>query len=232
MFPLAEKIAAFLKCECSGWRRTEIAWFAFCLSSVGALSWWWGDSPLSLAAALTGICYTVLAGKGKISCFAFGLVNTPLYAFIAFRYGYFGDMILNGYYFLMMFPGIVSWWRNRDTQAEKGIVRTRLSPRGRLRLLLGSAAGVTALWFLLDLLGGSRPLCDALTNVLSVAAMVLTVRRCLEQWAMWIAVDLIEVFMWFKVWSEHGNSVSLLVMWLLFLANGFYLRRIWLRDSK
>jgi nicotinamide mononucleotide transporter len=57
--------------------------------------------------------------------------------------------------------------------------------------------------------------------------MVLTVRRCIEQWIMWIAVDLIEVFMWWRVWTETGNSVSVLLMWLLFLANGFYLWRLW-----
>jgi Na+/melibiose symporter-like transporter len=70
-----------------------------------------------------------------------------------------------------------------------------------------------ALWLLLSFVGGKRPLCDAFTNVLSVAAMILTVRRMVEQWMMWIAVDAIEVFMWWKVWAESGNSVALLLMW-------------------
>jgi nicotinamide mononucleotide transporter len=60
--------------------------------------------------------------------------------------------------------------------------------------------------------------------------MILTVRRMVEQWMMWIAVDAIEVFMWWKVWAESGNSVALLLMWLLFLVNGIYLRRMWLKD--
>lgn len=226
------RLVGFLKRECSGWHPAEAVWFAFCLLSVCALSLWWGDSALSLFAALSGIAYTVLAGKGKISCFAFGLLNTPIYAYVAFRCGYYGDMALNIYYFLMMFPGIVSWRRHKSRDPSRGIARTRLPPRVALVWAAASAAATLALWLALRLCGGSRPLCDALTNVLSVVAMVLTVRRCAEQWAMWIAVDLIEVFMWFQVWRSDGNSISLLLMWLLFLANGLYLRRVWLRDAR
>ena len=141
-------------------------------------------------------------------------------------------MALNIYYFLMMFPGIVSWRRHKSRDPSRGIARTRLPPRVALVWAAASAAATLALWLALRLCGGSRPLCDALTNVLSVVAMVLTVRRCAEQWAMWIAVDLIEVFMWFQVWRSDGNSISLLLMWLLFLANGLYLRRVWLRDAR
>ena len=221
------RLVGFLKRECSGWHPAEAGWFAFCLLSVCALSLWWGDSALSLFAALSGIAYTVLAGKGKISCFAFGLLNTPIYAYVAFRCGYYGDMALNVYYFAMMFPGLWAWRRNVDGGGEGAVVRRALDGRGRVLCAAATALGAAALYPVLVCFGGSRPLCDAFTNVLSIAAMVLTVRRCIEQWIMWIAVDLIEVFMWWRVWTETGNSVSVLLMWLLFLANGFYLWRLW-----
>ena len=81
----------------------------------------------------------------------------------------------------------------------------------------------------IDALGGERALCDSLTNVLSVAAMALTVKRCIEQWVLWIAVDAIEVFMWWSVHSADGTGISILLMWLLFLANGIYLLRLWMK---
>ena len=70
---------------------------------------------------------------------------------------------------------------------------------------------------------------DSLTNVLSVAAMMLTVRRAIEQWILWIVVNALEVYMWFRVWFEGGNNVSILLMWLLFLVNGIYLLRLWVK---
>jgi nicotinamide riboside transporter PnuC len=59
--------------------------------------------------------------------------------------------------------------------------------------------------------------------------MILTVRRAIEQWILWIAVDAIEVFMWYKTYSEEGSLISILLMWLLFLANGIYLLSLWIR---
>ena len=209
------------------WSAVEIVWAAFCLASIVGLSLWWGDGALAVTAALTGMLYTLLAGKGWPACFLFGMVNTPLYAWLSFRAGYYGDMALNVYYFAMMFPGLWAWRRNVDGGGEGAVVRRALDGRGRVLCAAATALGAAALYPVLVCFGGSRPLCDAFTNVLSIAAMVLTVRRCIEQWIMWIAVDLIEVFMWWRVWTETGNSVSVLLMWLLFLANGFYLWRLW-----
>lgn len=216
-----------MKRPLADWSAVEIVWAAFCLASIAGLSLWWGDGALAVTAALTGMLYTLLAGKGRPACFLFGMVNTPLYAWISFRAGYYGDMALNVYYFAMMFPGLWAWRCNVDGGGDGVIVRRTLDGRGRVLCAAATALGAAALYPVLVCFGGSRPLCDAFTNVLSIAAMVLTVRRCIEQWIMWIAVDLIEVFMWWRVWTETGNSVSVLLMWLLFLANGFYLWRLW-----
>lgn len=215
-----------------GWRAAEAAWLVFCLSSIIALSVHWEDSAVGITAAATGMMYTVLAGKGKCSCFIFGLVNAPLYAYIAFKAGYYGDFAMNIYYFIMMFPALSAWIRNRSDDSEESVRRTRLPCGGRIMLGAVCLACTLALWALLHSIGGSRPLCDALTNVLSVAAMILTVRRAIEEWVLWIIVDAVEVFMWWKSWFAGEGSVSVLLMWLLFLANGIYLLSLWMRMAE
>ena len=184
---------------------------------------------MGITAAATGMMYTILAGKGKPSCFLFGLINTPLYAWIAFNAGYYGDLSLNIYYFIMMFPGLAAWLHHRSSIPESGIVRTRLSNKGRLRLFAACAVGILALWGILHLINGNRPFCDAVTNILSIAAMLLTVRRAIEEWVLWIIVNSVEVFMWWKAWCAGEGSISVLLMWLLFLANGIYLLSLWMR---
>ena len=194
-----------------------------------SLSWWDANdvlhSTLALLAAVTGMMYTMLAGRGRIACYAFGLVNAPLYAYLSWRWGFYGDMSLNLYYFVMMFPGIVCWRRNQARSGADDIVRTRLS--GREREVWGAAMvlATLVLFWILSAIGGNRPLCDALTNVLSIAAMVLTVKRCIEQWVMWIAVDAIELVMW---WQTGETSMAILAMWALFLADGIYLFGLWI----
>ena len=217
----------------------KVRWFAIwatasVLAIAGISITWWdaGDalhSSLSLVAAVTGMMYTMLAGRGKIACYAFGLVNAPIYAYLAYRWSYYGDMALNLYYFVMMFPGIVCWRRNRARSGEDDIVRTRLSDVERWVWFASMAVAALCLWWLLRAIGGSRPLCDALTNVLSVAAMILTVKRCIEQWVMWIAVDAIELVMW---WHTGETSMAILAMWTLFLADGIYLFGLWVAEMR
>ncbi len=219
----------FLMSQIQGWRWQEALWLLFCLLSIISLSLWWGDPPVSIVAAATGMLYTVFAGKGKPICFLFGFINTPLYAVLAFNAQYYGDFALNVYYFAMMFPGLAVWLKNRSSDNEEGIKRTRLSPKGRMLLLLSCAAGIALLWSVLLHIGGSRPLCDAATNILSIAAMILTVRRAIEEWVLWIAVNAIEVVMWYKAYSQGTGHLSILLMWLLFLANGIYLFSLWRR---
>ena len=219
----------FLIEQFRGWRTTEVMWLAFSLTSIIALSIHWGDTALGMTAAATGMMYTVLAGKGKPSCFLFGLINTPLYAWIAFNAGYYGDFSLNIYYFAMMFPGLTAWMRHRSASSEEGIVRARLTPSSRVLLCAICAIGILALWGILCLVNGNRPFCDAVTNVLSIAAMLLTVRRAIEEWILWIIVDAVEVFMWWKSWYAGEGNISVLLMWLLFLANGIYLLSLWMR---
>lgn len=215
-----------------GWRTQEVVWFAFSISAITGLSIYWNDSVLGIIAATTGMAYTVLAGKGKISCFIFGLINTPIYAYIAFNSGYYGDFSLNVYYFAMMFPGLIAWHKNRSSDHEEGIKRTRLTTKGRVILVILVIAAIIPLSLTLHSLGGSRPLCDSLTNILSIAAMILTVRRAIEEWILWIAVNAIEVFMWYKAWMAGDGPISLLLMWLLFLANGIYLLSLWIRQER
>ena len=210
----------------------EIIWLVLCMTAITALSIHWEDSPVAMTAALTGMMYTILAGKGKLSCFIFGIVNAPLYAWIAFKTGYYGDFALNIYYFFMMFPGLFAWLKHQSENSEESTLRTRLTAKERLVLSAICIAGTVALWSILNFIGGVCPICDSLTNVLSITAMFLTVRRAIEEWVLWIAVDAIEVFMWWRTWQSGEGSISVLLMWLLFLANGIYLFSLWLRVEK
>ena len=65
------EVKKFISGEFEGWQRAEVIWFYFCLASIALLSAYLGETPVGIIAAASGICYTLLAGKGKISCYAF-----------------------------------------------------------------------------------------------------------------------------------------------------------------
>ena len=46
-------------------------------------------------------------------------------------------------------------------------------------------------------------------SVFSIAAIILTVKRCIEQGIRWLAVDAIEMFMW---WHTGADSMAILAI--------------------
>lgn len=226
-----EKIKNFISGELEGWKRAEVIWFIFCISTTVAVSIVLGDNLTGIAAAVTAICYTLLAGKGKVSCYAAGIVNTILYGWISYKSKLYGEVMLNwGWYLPMMFSGIFFWKRNLG---QSNIIRkTSLTLKGRIIALLLSVSGIIIYGIILKKMGDVQPFVDSTTTILSVTAMVLTVKRCSDQWLLWTIVNAVSAIMWLKVFQIDGKSAAMLVMWILSLVNGIIFYFQWRKETK
>lgn len=216
-----EKINGFLRAECRNWHPLELVLMSSALAAVVFITViTGGDNAAGVICAVTGIMYTLLAGKGKSSCYLFGLVNSFLYGLISYQSRIYGDMLLNWcYYFPMQIVGLVFWVRNYNP--EKGEVKKiRLSWKNKILF----AAGTVAAWIIFALVlarfNARAPWIDSATTVLSVAAMILSVMRCFEQWICWTVVNSLSIFMWYQVYAASGNSIATLMMWVIFLLCG------------
>lgn len=223
-------VTTFIKGECSGWKWFEILWLIGCPCAVLLLSLTKGDTTLSITASITGVIYTLLAGKGKVSCYVFGFVNSFLYGYASFNAKLFGDAMLNwGYYMPMMLIGLFLWSKNRNKQAT--VHKTKLSLIGRCITIVFSIIGIFSYGLVLWELGGSQPFIDSTTTILSVGATILTIKRCIEQWLLWTIVNSVSIFMWWRVYLAAGNSLALLAMWTIFLVIGIVFFFQWLKEA-
>ena len=216
---------------CSGWQKWEAVYVTVCTMAIAGISVYLEDNMLGIASAVTGTLYTMFAGKGKISCYCFGIFNTIAYGYIARTQTLYGDMILNWFIYLpMMFAGIVMWRHHRDGAGD--VIKTGLTGTERLIWLLAIGAGTLVLGKILQLKGDTQPLLDAATTVLSVSAMILTLKRCIEQWLLWTLVNTLSVVMWLRVYLSSGNSIATLLWWSIMLVTGiiFFIR--WHRELK
>ncbi len=208
----------------AGWERFEIAWLAvFSVVNVW-LFFAWDDTWVGLVTSLTGMLNVVLVAKGKISNYWFGIVNVSLYGWTALGNQYFGEVMLNwGYFLPMQFLGLYLWRKNIDPAKTADDVRARwLTWRERWLWLVLSAVGTYLYALVLARLGGNLPAFDSASTVLSVIAMVLMVRRVAEQWILWIAIDVVSIYLWLVVLDEGGTEVSMVVMWTAYLVNAIY----------
>ena len=220
-----------IRLELSGWQWWEIIYLLVCTGAIGVISAILGGDNLGIASAVAGTLYTLLAGKGKISCYFFGVFNSVTYGYIAYSQQLFGDAMLNwGWYAPMMIVGIFCWRKKRDEQ--NCIIKNRLSWQCRLDWLLWCIAGILFYAIVLFCLGGAQPLVDSTTTVLSVAAMILTVKRCVEQWLMWILVNLISVIMWIRVYQNGQEHIATLLWWVIMLITGVIFFIQWISEMK
>jgi nicotinamide mononucleotide transporter len=222
-------VKKFVEGEFSGWKTPEVVWLAFCCLATVILSKVMGDDLIGMISAVTGILYTIIAGKGKMSCYFFGIINTILYGWISWKLRLYGEVMLNwGWYLPMMFTGFFCWNRKQN---EKHVVRkTRLSLKGRFLASFSSLCGIALYAVILHAMNGRSPVLDSTTTILSVTAMILTVKRCIEQWVIWTIVNIISIIMWLKVYLENGNSAASLLMWCIALANGIIFFITWSRE--
>jgi len=216
----------------------------------------WVVSPL---AAVTGVVCVVLCARGHVATWWWGLVNSVLYGAVAWVSGYYGDWLLNWFFFVPTQVAILVAWRGR-LDAD-GIARMRRL--GAVRSVAVAAACIISIatltvalvavdsWFARALARGATaygalerltgmaaagPALDATTTVLQIAAEILLIGRYAEQWILWIVVNAVSIVMWTALLAADPTtapwSAPALAMWLAFLANSVYGALSWYRGSR
>jgi len=226
------KISAFIRDELTGWKLWEILWIAISSITILLISIYLNENITGIIMAITGVACVVLTGKGKLSSYIFGMVNTLLYAYVAFGAKYYGDFMLNLFYYAPM--NVIGWvmWNKHISEETKEVEKKKLKITGLIGVFLGSAVGIFLYGLILEKIGGNLPFVDALTNVLSVVAQILCVKRYMEQWILWIIIDVASVFMWAVAFINGGENIATLIMWSIYLLNAVFMFVKWYKESR
>lgn len=230
--PHANQARSLIETRITGRHKREIAWLLLTCLVTASLSAWWGETPLGIVAAVAGIAYVVLNGLGRLSAYAFGLVNVFAYSHMALQASYYGEVALNMLCYLpLLIVGFATWKRNINEKTGE-VEKRFLGPKSTAALLAIALAATAVLGWVLQMIGGALPLADALTTALSVLAMTLSVGRYLEQWALWIVVDAVTVGMWATAFVAGTESLAMLLMWCIYLINGIIMLVRWTREVR
>lgn len=221
-----------IKNEFKGWKLWELTWLILSSLIICALSIYWNDTPVGIISAVTGVACVVCTGKGKLSAYLFGLINIVLYAYISFQAKYYGEVMLNVLYYLpMQFYGVYVWAKNMNAETHE-VMKRRMSKKAWLLVLLGVSVSTAIYGFILDRLGGELPYVDALSTVVSVFAMIISIKMYVEQWLLWIIVDVVTVIMWAVAFIGGSESIATLIMWIVYLGNAFVMYIKWHREVR
>lgn len=222
----------FTKKELSGWGKYERVIFPLEILLIILISIYMNDNKVALVSAVCGICYTILAGKGKISCYLFGLAGTFCYSFISFKNALFGNLALYAlYYFPMQVAGIFKWKKHLKSDTQE-IEKTKLSPKERVVYALIAVFGSVILAFVLWKLNDQNPIIDAITSVFSIIGLILTVKRCIEQWYIWFVVNGLSMIMWIQAYLNGSNCFATILMWATYFVLSIYFLHTWNKEMR
>lgn len=187
---------------------------------------------MGILSATTGAACVICTGKGKLSAYVFGLVNSVLYAIISYQAALYGETMLNALYYVpMQFVGFYTWSRHMNTETNE-VIKKNMKWTGRLMMTAFILAGTIGYGLLLRAMGDAMPFVDAFTTVTSVAAMLISVKMFAEQWWIWVVVDIVSVYMWFQSFLQGQEYIATLIMWLVYLVNAVIMLVKWEREAK
>jgi nicotinamide mononucleotide transporter len=151
-------------------------------------------SPLELVAAVVGALSVWLSVRQNIWSWPTAIVNVVLYAIVFYEAKLYADMGLQVIYAILSVYGWYEWLYGGAGRTELHVSRT--GPRLGTLLALIAAAGSALLGvFLHRATDAALPFMDSFLSSTSLVAQWMMTKKLLENWLVWIGVDVLYVGM-------------------------------------
>jgi len=188
-------------------------------------------SYIELIGTLFGLVSVYFASRANILTWAMGIVNELFLFILFFQVQLYADMFLQVYFFVVTLYGWYNWKQNPN---ENSITSSDLK---------------TKIWFVITIIivtliagflfsnihlylpqyfkiKAAYPYADSFVLILSVIATILLAQKKIETWYLWMIVDLVCVFLFFK-----KGIVFLGLEYLIFLGLATYGLWNWKKQS-
>lgn len=215
----------------------------------------WGTiydlSYIEAVGTIAGLLCILLASFEKTINYLFGLINVTLFAVIFFQIQLYANLLLQVFFFGANIYGWYAWSRVSNSQEAELKIRWLSLPKALTTLIISVLAiifltfnidavfGRLATWAveLLNLFGANLtlptldpdafPFWDSTMTVLSVVAMILMTRKYVENWLLWVVINVISIVIFF-IQGVYAMSLEYLIL-LGIALNG---SRLWIKSAK
>ena len=180
-------------------------------------------SSLEIVAALFGVVSVFLSVRQNIWSWPTAIVNVGLYIFVFYDSKLYADTGLQVVYVALNAYGWYHWLCGGKNRTELPVTRTRV----RVGLLLSGlvVAGTVLIGTLLTRnTDAALPYLDALTTSTSLVAQWMMTRKLLENWLVWVAVDVVYIGMYINK-SLYVTAVLYFIFLLLSIMGFIQWRR-------
>jgi nicotinamide mononucleotide transporter len=178
---------------------------------------------IELTAVVFGIASVVLTIRQSLWCWPTGLVQVALYVCVFFAARLYSDVVLHVVYVALQIYGWRQWLRGSPA-ADGGLPVSTLSTPARAMWIVAIAV-VAVVWgaAMARYTDAAAPHADAFIAAASLAAQYLLARKRLENWLLWIVVDVVAI----AVYWTRGLQLTA-GLYAIFLALAAIGLRTWL----
>lgn len=204
----------------------------FDISTILFTVWNYPVSAVELAGTVFGLICVWLAARQHLLTWPFGMLNIVCFFAVFYQVRLYSDMFLQLYFFAMSVYGWISWTRQKRAHIPVSV----LSWNARFFSVAVIVAATLAGGFAMQNIHvwiptvfqhpASYPFVDTFIAVGSVVAMVFQARRNLENWVLWILIDVVAVFVYFE-----RNILLIAAEYVIFLGLASYGLWLWLQPE-
>ena len=151
---------------------------------------------LDLTTALLGLVYILLEYKASAWMWVVGFVMQVLGIVLYYQKGLYADCGMEFYYLAMTVYGFIAWMRH-ETKKEDLPIRHIPRKTAWVWLGVGLAAWLVIYLILSRFTDSTVPVADAFTTAFSIIGIWALARKYLEQWLVWIVVDVVTCGLYF-----------------------------------
>ncbi|OIQ36549.1 MAG: nicotinamide mononucleotide transporter [Bacteroidetes bacterium MedPE-SWsnd-G1] len=156
------------------------------------------DIVLEIIAVIFGFLSVWYSKQNKIWVFLTGMISTSIFVYLLFKWELLGDMMINGYYFIMSVYGWYIWTRKVDSTHVTPISRTTSKEKKlSVAIFFATLIFVYLVYETFDKWISWVAYVDTITTAIFFVGMWLMARRKIENWIYWIIGDLISAPLYF-----------------------------------
>ena len=151
------------------------------------------DIFLEMFAVLFGLISVWCSKRNNILVFPTGMISTAIFVYLLFKWSLLGDMIINGYFFIMSIYGWYVWSRKKNESFTPITSLTKKEVMPSVFIFFFSVIIVYLVYIYFDMWNSYTAYIDNLTTAIFFVGMWLMANRKIESWFFWILGDVISV---------------------------------------
>ncbi|PQJ80207.1 nicotinamide riboside transporter PnuC [Polaribacter porphyrae] len=153
---------------------------------------------LEIIAVVFGFLSVWFSKQNKIWVFPTGMISTSIFVYLLFKWELLGDMMINGYYFIMSIYGWYIWTRKVDETHVTPISRTsEKEKKTSVFIFIATLIFVYLVYNYFDKWTSWVAYADTFTTAVFFVGMWLMAKRKIENWLFWILGNIISVPLYF-----------------------------------